>query len=205
MNNLYTDFNDGVLLNKIIHRIDDKAVNWKLIDLNPNNDFKKNINNNQGIDSCKKTLGLKMIGIGGVDLTKGDKKLILATVWQLVKLDYLKLIGNKNESDLVKWANETVGDKHKPIESLKDKSMGDGVFLMNLLASIEPRAVNWDIMTKGESEEDKDLNAKYVISVARKLGAVIFGVYEDIVNVNPKQMLIFMCSMIDIQEQLKKA
>ena len=145
-----------------------------------------------------------MIGIGGTDLTKGDKKLILATVWQLVRLDYLKLIGDKNEADLVKWANELVGGKHDPIKDLKDKSMGNGVYLMNLLAAIEPRAVNWDIMTPGESDEDKDLNAKYVISVARKLGAVIFGVYEDIVNVNPKQMLIFMCSMMEIHANLKK-
>lgn len=44
--NLYTDFNDGILLNKIIHRINDKAVDWKKIDMAPNNDFKKNINNN---------------------------------------------------------------------------------------------------------------------------------------------------------------
>ena len=196
--NLYTDFNDGVLLNKIIHRIDPKAVDWKMIDMAPNNDFKKNINNNQGIESCKKSLKLKMIGIGGPDLSKGDKKLILATVWQLMRLDYLKLIGDKSEDDLVKWANELVGGKHEPIKNLKDKSMGNGQFLMHLLAAIEPRAVNWDIMTPGESEEDRDLNAKYVISVARKLGAVIFGVYEDIVQVNPKQMLIFMCSMIEI-------
>mgnify|MGYP000946935644 CR=1 FL=1 len=181
VNNLFSDFNDGVLLNKIIHRIDGKAVDWKKIDLQPDNDFKKNINNNQGIASCKEHLGLKMIGIGGTDLTKGVKKLILATVWQLVRLDYLKLIGGKSEDDLVKWANEQVGDKYAAIANLKDKSMGNGHFLMHLLATIEPRAVNWDIMSPGESDEDKDLNAKYVISVARKLGAVIFGVYEDIV------------------------
>ena len=81
VNNLFSDFGDGVLLNKIIHRINDKAVDWKKIDLNTNNDFKKNINNNMGIQSCKDALKLKMIGIGGPDITKGDKKIILATVW----------------------------------------------------------------------------------------------------------------------------
>ena len=116
----------------------------------------------------------------------------------------MKLIGNKSEDDLVKWANETVGDKHAPIANLKDKSMGDGKFLMQLLAKIEPRAINWDIMTPGETEEDKTMNAKYVISVARKLGAVIFGVWEDVVNVNPKQMLIFMATMMEIQQEMKK-
>jgi len=186
VNNLFTDFNDGILLCKIIHKINPSAVNWKLVDMAPDNDFKKNINNNAGVDACKKGLGLKMIGIGGVDLTKGHKKTILACVWQLVRLHYLQLIGNKSEDDLSKWGNELVGDKAPAIKNLKDKSMGSGVYLMHLLSAIEPRAVNWDIMTAGESDEDKEMNCKYVISVARKLGAVIFGVWEDIVNVNSK-------------------
>jgi plastin-1 len=58
--------------------------------------------------------------------------------------------------------------------------------LLSLCAAIEPRAVNWDIMTEGTTEEDQKNNAKYVSSVARKLGAVIFCVWEDIVHVNSK-------------------
>jgi len=70
--------------------------------------------------------------------------------------------------------------------------------LLHLLAAIEPRAVNWEIMTEGSTEEELQNNAKYVSSVARKLGAVIFCVWEDIVNVNPKQMLIFLATMMEI-------
>lgn len=80
VNNLYEDISDGVLLNKVIHVIDDKVVDWKKVDLNPNNDFKKNINNNSAVASCK-AMGMKMIAIGGVDITKRDRKLILATIW----------------------------------------------------------------------------------------------------------------------------
>merc|ERR1711998_282998 len=65
---------DGILLCKVIHFIDDKAIDWKKIDMKPNNDFKKNINNNTAVAACKDALKLKMIGIGGTDLTKGDKK-----------------------------------------------------------------------------------------------------------------------------------
>jgi len=70
----------------------------------------------------------------------------------LVRLHYLKLVGDKSEDDLVKWANDTVGGKHPSITSLKDKTLGSGKFLMNLCAAIEPRSVNWDIMTEGETE-----------------------------------------------------
>ena len=139
-----------------------------------------------------------MIGIGGVDLTKGDKKAILATVWQLVRMHYLKLIGGQKDDEVVKWANDTVGGKHPSIKSLGDKALSDGKYLLHLCAAVEPRAVNWDIMSNGDTDEDKCQNAKYAISVARKLGAVIFCVWEDVVEVNKKQMLIFMASMGDV-------
>jgi len=81
--------------------------------------------------------------------------------------------------------------------------MSNSKFLLHLLASIEPRAVNWEIYSEGTTEEDLMQNAKYVSSVARKLGAVIFCIWEDIVNVNPKQMLIFMATMMEIQIEMK--
>jgi plastin-1 len=89
---------------------------------------------------------LKLIGIGGTDLTKGDKKAVLTVVWQLVKLYYLKLIGDKKEDDLVKWVNETVGGKHPSIKDFKDSSLGDGKMMLHLCGAIEPRAVNWDLV-----------------------------------------------------------
>ena len=113
----------------------------------------KNINNNMAVEACKK-LKLKLIGVGAPDLTKGERKSILTVVWQLVRLHYLKLIGDKTEDDLVKWANDKVGGKHTSIANLKDKSMADGKFFIHLCAAIEPRAVNWEIVLDGSSEDD---------------------------------------------------
>jgi hypothetical protein len=120
-----------------------------------------------------------------------------------MRLHYLKIIGDKTEADLVKWANDLVGGKATPIGDLKDKSLSDSKFLIHLLGAIEPRAVNWDLVLNGDTEEDKTNNAKYAISIARKLGAVIFSIWEDIVKVNPKQMLIFISTCMDIQNHLK--
>lgn len=145
-----------------------------------------------------------MNNVGGNDFTKGNRTPILAVVWQLVRFHYLQLIGGKTDDELVKWANEKVGDKAPAISNLKDKGLADGKFLMNVLASIEPRAVDWDIMQEGADEEQMKHNAKYVISVARKLGAVIFAVWEDFVNVNPKQMLVFLAVMNDISQTYVK-
>jgi len=98
----------------------------------------------------------------------------------------LKLIGGKTEDDLVKWANDAVGGKHPSIVDLKDKQMSDSKFLIYLCSAVEPRAVNWDLVLEGSTDDEKMNNAKYAISVARKLGAVIFCIWEDLVQVNPK-------------------
>lgn len=112
------------------------------------------------------------------------------------------MIGSKKEEDLVKWANELVAERQ--IKNFKDQALSDGHFLTKLCAAIEPRAVDWDILQPGETEEEKNNNAKYVLSIARKLGCVIFCVYEDIPKVNYKMILVLICSLFEIWEQMKK-
>lgn len=201
INDLFDDLRDGTVLVNVIHKIDEKAVDWKKIDKNPNNDFKKNINNNEVVAACK-TWKLKMIGIGGVDLTKGDKKLTLATVWQIVKQYYLTLVGNKDEKEIINWCNELTAGKCDPIKDFKDKSLSDGKMMIQVCAAVEPRCINWDLVLEGTDDEQKKNNAKYAISCARKLGAVIFCIWEDLVAVNPKQNLIFFATMMDLQKKM---
>jgi plastin-1 len=61
---------------------------------------------------------------------------------------------------------------------------------------VEPRVVNWYIVTKGKNEEEKRLNATYIINVARKLGCSVFLLPKDIVEVNPKMILILIASIM---------
>lgn len=148
-------------------------------------------------------MGLKLVAIGGPDLTKGVKIPILALTWQLVRAHYLMLIGGKTEQQLIQWANDLVAGKADGIKDFKDASLTSGTYLIHMLAAIEPRAVNWDLVTPGESEEDKMMNAKYALSIARRLGAVVFCVWEDIAEkVNPKQMLILFATMNEIQSEM---
>ncbi len=194
INNLYEECKDGLVLLKVIHKLDPNVVNWKTVDKNPNNTFKKGINCGQVVEACKK-LGLKIPGIGGNDILEGNKKLIIAIVWQLVRLKYLQIIGNQTEDDLVKWANSQ-NEVH--VKSFKDQALSDGHYLLKVCSSIEPRAIDWDIVMKGETDEEKENNAKYILSIARKLGAVIFSVWEDITKVNPKMILVLVCSLYEI-------
>ena len=98
-----------------------------------------------------------------------------------------------------------VGDKATAITSIKDKSLGDSKFLLHLCSSIEPRAINWDIVQSGDSDEEKENNAKYVISISKKLGAVLFCVWENILSVDGKQMLILLATLFEISESMKNS
>ncbi len=158
------------------------------------------INCTQAVDACKK-LKLVTVGIGGTDILDGNKKSILALVWQLVRLHYLKIIGSRTEDDLIKWANECATDM--PIKNFKDKSLSNGKFLIKLCETIEPRAVDWDIVQAGETDEEKENNARYAISLARKFGCIIFCVWEDILGVNYKMLLVLICSLFEAYNEKK--
>ena len=46
------------------------------------------------------------------------------------------------------------------------------------------------------ADEDKKLNARYAVSVARKIGASIFLTWEDIVEAKPKMILTILASLM---------
>ena len=54
MNNLYEDLRDGIVLCKVVHKIDQTVIDWKRVEKKPTNIFKKGINCEVAIDGCKK-------------------------------------------------------------------------------------------------------------------------------------------------------
>ena len=113
----------------------------------------------------------------------------------------LKKIGNKSEQDLINWANSKIPTERK-IQNLKEKKLNDGLFWIYLLSAIEPKSINWDfVVVDNPSDKDKEMNAKYVLSVARKLDAIIFVVWEDITEVNEKMLLTLLASLYEIEQK----
>lgn len=204
INNLFEDVRDGQVLLKVIHKINPNVVEWNRVEKNANNHFKVGINCQVAFDAAQ-ALKIKLVGIGASDIQDGNKKLTLAIVWQLMRIHYLQIIGNKSDKDLIAWANAQKGNENIQINGLKDKNLADGRFLINLTAAIEPRIVDWDLVKNpAESDEDKMMNSKYAISIGRKLGAVIFLVWEDVTEMNSKMMLIFIASLFELFEEYHK-
>ena len=205
VNNLYEECRNAILLLKMIDKIKPGTVNWKIVELkNLKNPFKVGVNCQEAIDASKRS-GYKIVSIGNKDIQEGRKKHILAIVWQLMRAHTLKIIGERSEEELIEWANSKVSDERK-IKNLKEKKLSDGLFWIDLLAAIEPRSIRWDFVVKeNPSDKDREMNAKYALSVARGLGAMIFVVWEDITEVKSKLLLTFLASLYDVSQTREKA
>ena len=107
------------------------------------------------------------------------------------------------DAQIVKWANAQVqgAGRTTRMRNFRDKTLGTGIFFMDLLGALENRAINWELVTAGGTEEERMNNAKYVISVARKIGCCVFLTWEDIVEVKPKMIMTLCASLMAWQRE----
>jgi len=89
VNNLYQDVRDGMILLKVIHKVDPTVVNWKAVKENPKNPFEVGLNCNEAFEAMKKMKQIKLVALGPKDIQDGVKKNILAFIWQLMKVHYM--------------------------------------------------------------------------------------------------------------------
>ncbi|KAK4799878.1 hypothetical protein SAY86_025243 [Trapa natans] len=207
INHVFEDVRTGWVLLEVLDKTAPGSVNWKHATKPPiKMPFRKVENCNQVI-KIGKELKFSLVNVAGNDIVQGNKKLILAFLWQLMRFTMLQLLKNLRshaqgkeitDSDILNWANNKVkkAGRTSQMESFKDKNLSSGIFFLELLSAVESRVVNWSLVTKGETDEEKKLNATYIISVARKLGCSIFLLPEDIIEVNQKMILTLTASIM---------
>ncbi|XP_031490358.1 fimbrin-2-like [Nymphaea colorata] len=207
VNNVFEDVRNGWVLLEVLDKVSPGIVKWKQATKPPiKMPFRKVENCNQVV-LVGKELKFSLVNVAGNDIVQGNKKLILAFLWQLMRYNILQLLKNlrfhsqgkeMTDADILNWANNKVKSvgRNSQMESFKDKNLSNGIFFLELLSAVEPRVVNWNLVTKGESDEEKKLNATYIISVARKLGCSIFLLPEDIMEVNQKMILTLTASIM---------
>lgn len=208
VNDLFRELCNGLPILSVMDHIESGSVPWKKVVKNPKNKHHLVENGNHVVETGRK-MDLVLVNIGGPDIAAGSKKLILAVMWQLMRrstvdlLSSLKGDGSKvEEKEIIAWANSKVascskpnGRPSSPIRNLGDKSLKNSHFLIDLCASISPDTVNWELVTPGISDEDATLNARYALSIARKMGCGVFCTPEDIVEVKPKMILFFIAAV----------
>ncbi|RCH92708.1 fimbrin [Rhizopus azygosporus] len=210
--NLFDDLQDGLVLLQAFDKVVPGIVNWRAASRKqPLSRFKQIENCNYAV-RLGQELHFSLVGIQGSDIVDGQRTLTLGLVWQLMRENVVHTLQslNKNgrpvsDQDLVRWANETVqrGGKNSRMTSFKDPSLSTGVFFLDVLNGMKPGYVDYSMVTDGRTEEDAFNNAKLAISIARKVGATIFLVPEDIVEVRPKMNLTFIGSLMQVDKGIQ--
>lgn len=124
------------------------------------------------------------------------------------------------EKEIVTWVNNKLASAGKTTStrSFQDSAIADGKIVIDLIDAIKKGSINYDLVRTGGTEEVSDemprntkgryliffknyfqdnlANAKYAISMARKIGARVYALPEDITEVKPKMvMTMFACLM----------
>lgn len=176
--------------------------------------FKCVENTNYAVDLGKQS-GMHLVGIQGADIVDGRKTLVLGLVWQLMRMNITKTLSSLSrtsggrpisDTEILKWANATAqagSPGARPIRSFKDPSLTTALFILDLLDAIRPGIVDPSLVIPVDQTgpyEDRRQNAKLAISIARKMGALIFIVPEDIVDIRPRLILTFIGSLMSIAQ-----
>lgn len=202
----FDDLRDGSILLQAYDKVIKGSVNWRHVNKPPANGnelmrFKAVENTNYAIELGKQN-GFSLVGIQGADITDGQKTLTLGLVWQLMRKNITITLGalaqrlgkrEMTDAEMVKWANDMSrkGGKNSAIRSFKDGNIGTGVFLIDVLNGMKSNYVDYDLVTPGRTDDDAYLNAKLSISIARKMGATIWLVPEDICQVRSRLVTTF--------------
>ncbi|XP_005147084.2 plastin-1 [Melopsittacus undulatus] len=208
VNHLYSDLSDALIIFQL-YDMTRVLVDWNRVNKPPypllGGNMKKIENCNYAVELGKTKAKFSLVGIAGHDLNEGNPTLTLALVWQLMRRYTLNVLsdlgdGEKvNDEIIIKWVNQTLAKANKKtsITSFKDKSISTSLPVLDLIDAIAPKAVRPEMVKREDlSNEDKLNNAKYAISVARKIGARIYALPDDLVEVKPKMvMTVFACLM----------
>ncbi|CAI7601206.1 unnamed protein product [Penicillium crustosum] len=217
VNSLFDDLRDGSILLQAYDKVIPGSVNWRHVNKPPASGgelmrFKAVENTNYAIELGKHN-GFSLVGVQGADITDGQRTLTLGLVWQLMRRDITNTLSalaqrlGKREitdTEMIRWANDmsSSGGKSSTIRSFKDKSIGSGVFLLDVLNGMKSSYVDYDLVTPGRTDEEAYANAKLSISIARKMGATIWLVPEDICQVRSRLVTTFIGSLMATHEKM---
>ncbi|CAI5500933.1 unnamed protein product [Closterium sp. Naga37s-1] len=159
---LFRDVRDGIVLLEVMDKIRPGCVEWKTV-ARPSGGQQhlravyKKIENCEQALRVGRQLKLNLVGTGGNDIVSGNRKLILGFLWQLMHLHMVSLLQHLrhnhelSDGDILQWANERVekAKRSSRMQSFKDPRLSSGLFFLDLMFAVEPRVINWEIVTHG--------------------------------------------------------
>lgn len=185
MQNLFEDLRDGVIILQAFDKVIPGSVVWRRVSKPkfveqpvelaegeepkpPLSRFKMVENTNYAVDLAKSNR-MQIVGIQGADIVDGSKTLTLGLVWQLMRRNIVQTLASLSkggrevtDSDIIKWANDTVkkAGKSSSMRSFKDPGIKNAVFFLDLLDSLKPGYVDYSLVNNGNTDDECRLNGE---------------------------------------------
>jgi hypothetical protein len=208
VNHLYEDLRDGLVLLQLFDKIQPGIVDWKKVNQPP---WKAMGGNMKKLENCNycielgKQLKFSLVGIQGKDINDANKTLTLGLVWQMMRAYVLQVLTNLSktgeritDNEIIAWANNKYSSngKSSKISGWKDQAITTSLPIVDLVDAIRPGSVDYSLIHKSGDEKLLLENAKYAVSAARKIGAVVFALPEDVVESKPKMILTIFAALM---------
>ena len=87
------------------------------------------------------------------------------------------------------------------IQSFQDPVIVDSRVICDLIDSIKPNSIKFEALKTDTSYESRMDNARYAVSMARKIGARVFALPEDIVEGKQNMIMTIFASLMIVGEQ----
>ena len=213
---VFTRFKNGVLLCKLINRIQEGTIDDRAINIKDNmNVFNEMENLKLGL-SAAKSVGIKLIGVNQDTFREVKKIPILGILWQIVKMVVLEKVSLKKypqlvrllkdgeelndllklspENLLLRWFNFHLKNANYPkeIKNFEDDVKDSEKYIV-LLNQLDKEKCSTD----GLQEQDLNKRAQIVLDNSKKIGTESYITPKDIVAGNKKLNTLFTAAIFN--------
>merc|ERR1711953_1123565 len=213
VNYLYSDLSNGLIIFQLMDFIKPGIVDWKRVKKEDQMSKMAAKRLQEVLGNCNyavelgKKLNFVLVGIAGSDIMEGNQTLTLALVWQLMRAYTLSLLSKLNEdgtpiveSEIISWANNklTEGGKSSQIKHFQDKTNKTALPIIDLIDAMKTGVIDYSVVKTGSKLTGEDClsNAKYAVNMARKIGAPVYALPEDISEVKHKMVMTVYASLM---------
>ncbi|CAH8526354.1 unnamed protein product [Schistosoma turkestanicum] len=112
------------------------------------------------------------------------------------------------ETRIIQWANQKLDkagkfSKISTMSGFTDPNLKTSHAVIDLIESIRPNTVDYSLVLPGNTKTEQLTNAEYAITLARRIGATVYAMPEDLIELKHKMiMTIFACLMaVDLKQQ----
>ena len=162
---LYTDLADGLIFFQLYDIIKPESVNWNKVHkkFSKLREFMQKLENCNYVVELGRQMNFSLVGIAGQDINDGTVTLTLALVWQLMRSYTLSILSSLAgrpgstvvEKEIVQWVNSKLqgAGKSSFLKSFQDYAISDSKVILDLIDSIKPGSVNYDLVKDAVNDE----------------------------------------------------